>query len=121
MGQELDPRFRLELLNQALARHDATRHLRGMPGDGARSAGGVKTIMESHLTFAAKLSSDWGSPLTPEKTFHDSLPKKLIQKKQKTALRTPSLERILSSDYLVFTGRGCQLLDSIQYFSVIGE
>ncbi len=31
-------------------------------GDGARGAGGVKTIMGSHLTNAAKLSNDWGPP-----------------------------------------------------------
>ncbi len=31
--------------------------------DGAGEAGGVKTIMGSHLTYAAKLSSDRGPPL----------------------------------------------------------
>ena len=33
-----------------------------VPEDGARGAGGVKIIMGSHLTNAAKLSSDWGPP-----------------------------------------------------------
>ncbi len=33
------------------------------PGDGARGAGGMKFIMGSHLTTAAKLSNDWGPPL----------------------------------------------------------
>ena len=33
------------------------------PGDGAGSAGGMKIIKGSHLTIAAKLSSDWGPPL----------------------------------------------------------
>ena len=32
------------------------------PGDGARGAGGMKIPMGSHLTDAAKLSSDWGPP-----------------------------------------------------------
>ena len=33
------------------------------PGDGAGGAGGMKIIMGSHLTNAAKLSNDWGPPL----------------------------------------------------------
>ncbi len=33
------------------------------PGDGAGGAGGMKFIMGSHLTIAAKLSNDWGPPL----------------------------------------------------------
>ncbi len=39
-------------------------HIQCGGGDFPRSAGGMKIIMGSHLTNAAKLSNDWGPPLT---------------------------------------------------------